>query len=281
MLRAIQRCQEGGEGKGEEGLAPPKNPRAMDYVLEKQAIHGNLPITDGGLTLRPWTRLDLDVIAGWPGYPFPYESFDYQLREKTSAERDRHFRERQDNPDRITLILDKGEQRAVGYLALVEINWARGTVGNMAVRVSPGFCDRGLGARLLGTATKLCLSNGFASLRLDVAASNHRAVRCYEKAGYRITGEFWREDDKLKEYDLKRSEFDFLRPHVRFEGKAPELRFYWMEIRREKDWVGPEKIGVLAGRGKTMKQRQAPVKARSTREAKKEANEILSLFFQL
>lgn len=39
-------------------------------------------------------------------------------------------------------------------------------------------------------------------LHFDVAASNMRAVRCYLKVGFQITGEFWKKADDLINVDI-------------------------------------------------------------------------------
>ena len=201
-------------------------------MLNKQSILDNLPIIEGENTIRSWERNDLDLLSQWSSYPFPYESFNYRFREMTPTERDQHFQHRESNANRVTFILDHDEQKAIGYLALVEIEWENRKVGNMAFRISPNLCNKGTGTWFMRKVSEFCFQLGFITLRLDVAASNQRAVRCYEKSGYNITGEFWQDDIKLNEYDLKQPTFDFLRPHVRSEKSIPQLRFYWMESKR-------------------------------------------------
>ena len=201
-------------------------------MLNKNILLQLLPIADANNTIRPWQRADLDLLAKWPSYPFPYESLNYRFGTMTAVEKDRHYRDREDNPDRVTFILDHAGHTAVGYVALVEIDWRVPRVGNMAVRISPDWCDKGIGSRSLMMISDWCFAQGIASICLDVAASNPRAVRCYEKAGYKVTGEFWQDDEGLNAFDIDKPEFDFLRPHVRFSGPVPQLRFLWMERRK-------------------------------------------------
>lgn len=201
-------------------------------MINKQKLLEMLPLIEGDYTIRAWERRDLDLLAQWPSYPFPYESLNYSYWGLMSpAERENHFQERERNPNRITLVLDHCCQKAIGYLALVEIDWQNRKVGNMALRVAPDYCDKGTGTWFLGKVSDWCLDGGFVALDLDVAASNPRAIRCYEKVGYRIRDEFWRDDERLKHFDIHLSRFDFLRPHVRFDKSVPQLRFYWMELR--------------------------------------------------
>jgi len=203
----------------------------------RERIASSLPVMAGDLSVRAWRREDIDRFAEWPLYPPHSESFNevFQLRfaRMSADERDAFFEERERRLDRVTLVADHRPQPAIAYLALVEIDWAGGTVGNMAYRVEPTWCGRGIGTCVLGAVRQHLFRHGFRSVRLDVAASNARAVRCYEKAGFEITGEFWRDDPGLAKIDLALPEWDFLRPHVRLDGPVPRLRFRWMEARVE------------------------------------------------
>ncbi len=126
---------------------------------------------------------------------------------------------------------DHATQPCIGYLGLVEIDWPRRRIGNMGYRIHPSWCDRGIGTRVMRLATAWCLDGGIEVLRLDVAGANPRAIRCYEKAGFARTGEFWRQEPRLKDVNLSDPRYDIIRPHVRREGAVPYVRFYWMEAR--------------------------------------------------
>lgn len=129
--------------------------------------------------------------------------------------------------------MDHEKAVAIGYSALHEIDWKERAIGNMGVRLHPAWCDKGLGTFMIARVVNWCLTNGIRKLRLDVAASNQRAVRCYEKAGFIRTGELWRKDEKLKDIDLSTAQYDFLREHVRVSSGIPEIRFWWMELKGE------------------------------------------------
>jgi RimJ/RimL family protein N-acetyltransferase len=78
--------------------------------------------------------------------------------------------------------------------------------------------------------TTWCFNSSLRVLRLDVAASNLRAIRCYEKVGFVKVGETWRQAPDLVDADLAAARYDFLRPHVRTDKPIPELRFWLMEF---------------------------------------------------
>ena len=198
----------------------------------KQSLLAALPRIDGDLCLRRLVREDLDTLAGWPGYPPGYEGFNLRFAGMAGLDRDQLFDARRSDPARITLVADHSAQPCIAYLGLIQIDWHRRLVGNMGYRVHPDWCDRGLGTRVMRMAVAWCLEGGLDILRLDVASGNARAIRCYEKAGFVRTGEFWQEEPKLKDVDLAQPQYASLRPHVRQDGAMPYVRFYWMQLDR-------------------------------------------------
>jgi RimJ/RimL family protein N-acetyltransferase len=200
--------------------------------LDKAQMFETLPIAHGDVCLRAWDRADLDHLAAWPSYPFPYEPFNLSYGRMTPAEREAAFQTRDTCPNRITLVADHQRQRTIAFVALAEIDWEGLAVGNMGFRVHPSWCGQGVGAAILRTVVNWCFDWGVQTLRLDVAASNARAIRCYEKCGFFINGTFWRDAPELAGLDISTPLYDFLRPHVRVENGVSQLRFWWMQISR-------------------------------------------------
>jgi RimJ/RimL family protein N-acetyltransferase len=149
-----------------------------------------------------------------------------------AAERDALFRARHEREDAIVLVVDRrcGTRTAIGYLGLRCVDWETGTVGKVGMRVHPDWCGQGVGTSILRSVTRWSFEHGFARWRLDVAASNARAVRCYEKAGFVRTGERWRGAGRV---DLGEPRYGFLGPHLRGPENALELRFWVMELENE------------------------------------------------
>lgn len=190
----------------------------------------SLPICEEVFTIRPWNRKDLEELAEWPGYPFPYEPFNSSLSEMNSEEKEQHFHSREENPNRITLVVDHATQKAIGYLSLVQIDWVNREVGNMGFRIHPSWCNKGIGTLVIRKVSNWCFKFGLKALRLDVAAANTRAIRCYEKAGFVKIEEFWRNDEGLRNIDVNQPQYSFLRPHVRLDRDVPQIRFWWMQL---------------------------------------------------
>ena len=85
---------------------------------------------------------------------------------------------------------------------------------------------------MLGLVDGWWFRGGMNGLRLDVAASNGRAVGSYLRAGFSVVGEFWRDAPDLEGLDVSEPRFDFLRDHLCLSGDVPRIRFYWMESKR-------------------------------------------------
>ena len=199
-------------------------------IVSKELLLDALPAYSGEIVLRVCELEDVERFAVWPSYPFPYETLNLSDRSQTPKERLESFRTREQDPNRVTLVADHGHERTMALAALVEIDWEQRRVCNMGFRVHPDWCDRGVGTRIMRTVAEWSFARGIAALRLDVTAANARAIRCYEKSGFRKTGEFWHDDPGLSAVDLSRTEYDFLRPHVRFTQRVPQICFWWMEL---------------------------------------------------
>ena len=198
-----------------------------------QSLRGKLiktlPISKGTLKVRQCKRIDYDTLAHWPPYSWPYDVFNLRFATMTSQELDKLYKDRLGEENRITLIVDRKRDQAIGYIALIEIDWETRISGNMAIRLRPDHSDRGIGSEMLRLVKDWWFGADMRGLRLDVAASNGRAVKSYLNAGFIIVEEFWREAPDLENVDIMDSRYDFLREHLCLDSKVPKIRFYWME----------------------------------------------------
>ena len=201
-------------------------------MLSKEQLVASLPLRMGDLVIRQWRRGDLHRFAEWPEYPFPYHTFNFSFRDMDSGELDKLYMARKADPNRITLTVDSGADRAIAYLTPCAIEWQERRVGNFGFRIHPGQCDRGLGTQILRMVVEWLFRRGIDCIAVDVAAPNARAVRCYEKVGFLTVETLWRDAPDLRERDLSASRYDFLRSHVQFNRGMPTLRFWLMELNR-------------------------------------------------
>ncbi len=204
----------------------------------KAQLESNLPIYHEPLTIRLLLRSDMDLLLKWPDYPWPYDTFRLSFSGLAAGELDRLYESRARSEDRITLVAGVGGEAAIGYIALLEIDWPGRVAGNMSVRLHPAFCNHGIGSRLLIAVRDWWFGHGMKALRLDVAATNQRAVRCYLNAGFRVTGEFWRDAPELTTWNQEQRLF--LGNHVDWETEIPRVRFCWMEAQNGRQSAGAE-----------------------------------------
>jgi len=202
----------------------------VDAMLSRTELMSTLPVRQDDLLIREWTRHDVDPLSAWPRYPFPYEAFQFSFTTMSPTEKDEAFKARQRMPDRLSLVIDHAGRTAIGYIAPILMDWSAGTIGNVSFRIHPAWCNQGLGTAALRTVTRWSFERGIRSWRLDVAASNARAIRCYTRVGFIPIGEIWREASDLSNVDLKESRYDFVRPHIRKTEGSIELRFVLMEL---------------------------------------------------
>jgi RimJ/RimL family protein N-acetyltransferase len=202
-------------------------------MATKEGMLRVLPLEQGDLKIREWTRQDVDLLAGWPRYPFPHEGFEFSFASMSATDRDKLFRATQERADTIVLVVDHARQPAIGYVAPTRIDWQNGAVRNLGFRIHPAWCGRGKGTSVLRQVSRWSFECGIGLWRLDVAASNARAIRCYEKVGFVRTGEIWRGASNLNEVDLDEPRYDFVRPHVRHRSGGVELCFWVMELQAQ------------------------------------------------
>jgi RimJ/RimL family protein N-acetyltransferase len=177
--------------------------------------------------VRRTTADDIAQFDAWPGYPWPFECFDINAKARRRGE------------GRWWTVLDRADachysvvlpatKEVIGLHAFFAIDYEKRVIGNMGIRIRADVCDQGYGRESLQPLLEAVLERGFRSIRLDVAGTNYRAIRCYERCGMRIVDEFWQ--DGQGPDDPNDPEWAPLMPHLRREGNEWFVRFYWMEI---------------------------------------------------
>lgn len=119
------------------------------------------------ITIRPWTRRDRSELARWPAAPI---SQDWRRIEPTAGPRHSYA------------IVSNGE--TVGRITLRDCDEQSARLG---IYLRADMLGLGIGTAGL----QAFLSSWWSPpiVRLDVAAGNRRAIRCYEKCGFRHVGE--------------------------------------------------------------------------------------------
>jgi putative acetyltransferase len=93
-----------------------------------------------------------------------------------------------DLTNNITLIA-RLEEKIVGHLRLFRIPFERRKgVGEVFIYIHQDFQDKGLGTIMMKKAIEVAKDRGFHRLGLTVVTDNHRAIKVYEKVGFKKEG---------------------------------------------------------------------------------------------
>ncbi|CAN5859251.1 GNAT family protein [soil metagenome] len=161
--------------------------------MEKPPNRGHWhPPSIGGqlVVLRHHRPEDLQAVKRWYTDPEIGRLTRYQARPMTESEIERFFHARLLAPDALAYgIHDRAAGRLVGFTTFSALDPDN---GSLLYHITIG--ERDAWGRGLGTeATELMLAHAFDRLRLHrvgltVFAFNERAIRAYEKAGFRLEG---------------------------------------------------------------------------------------------
>jgi ribosomal protein S18 acetylase RimI-like enzyme len=91
--------------------------------------------------------------------------------------------------DEIIGMIALNEEQAAEY---VTVRWSRQSDRVLVIHrlaVNPTKQNQGIGGKLLDYAEKFAIDNGYESIRLDSYSGNPKALRLYEKHGYRRVGQ--------------------------------------------------------------------------------------------
>ncbi len=137
------------------------------------AIGTKLPVARDGITVRPWERRDRSTIAHWPA---PEILAAWAATKTAYGNRQSYAIDLRGN--------------LIGRISLRDI--LPGIEARLGVYLHPDYVSQGYGTTALAIFLDVFFSE-FLWMRLDVAAANRRAIRCYEKLNFRVVHCEWRE----------------------------------------------------------------------------------------
>ena len=171
------------------------------------------------LLVRQWhKRTDRSAMERWPRSANPFLNLWKAVKPS-------------EGPRMSWAIEHHAEQRLIGRITLRDINEFDARLG---IYLIDSFCGKGYGTESMLLFGRIFFGQLlFQLLRLDVAAANTPARRCYQRLGFRDVGRAWRSTpyDPALEL-LKLPEYQPQRAHYRQTLTGYEVRFCEMEISR-------------------------------------------------
>ena len=190
-----------------------------------------LPLRGAGLAIRRLERGDLDRRQNWPPFNDPLHLI-WDMPRCSDRENDGWYAQISDGRHRLAYAVDDEAGQLIGMLSLREIYWAR--VSRLGISFSSQHVGEGRGTAALRLFLPYYFYTlGFFQLVLDVAAANPRAVRCYEKIGFRRSGSRWQGADGPIDPGLfEKPEYAPLRGFFRWYWGRTETLYVDMELQR-------------------------------------------------
>jgi len=185
--------------------------------------------TDEPIAIRPYELADVPRQLQWPRFTDPL-LLSYNLTVTPGGEAD-YFRSRCQRPDYLRWAVDDRRGRLLACISLREIDRAN-AVARLGITVRPDRLGRGLGRRILRQFIVCYFRDmGFTRMVLDVAVPNVRAIRCYQRLGFQITGSHWQMHTSASDPSVDRA-YRHVSDAFRRAGGCLEVRFLDMEIDR-------------------------------------------------
>src|SRR5262249_3081594 len=142
----------------------------------------------GPVTVRSYTRDDAEIQRNWPMLADPLlESYNLRLHPNNVEP---YFLDLKARSDYIRYSLDAVGQ-FIGTISLRDmVPGIR--VARLGIVLRADVIGSGLGGEALAVFLRIFFgSMGFEAMNLDVAAVNSRAMRCYERLGFRWVDRHW------------------------------------------------------------------------------------------
>jgi RimJ/RimL family protein N-acetyltransferase len=141
------------------------------------------------VTIRPLTRQDLRTMSKWPSFDDPlYRLFDWPKRSELSD--DLWFHQLMRDKSRVYYAVDNEADMLIGRLSLRDIK--KRASARLGIGFGPQYVGQGYGTEALGLFLRYYFQEmRFERMVLDVAAVNVRAVRCYERCGFKHVDEHY------------------------------------------------------------------------------------------
>lgn len=193
----------------------------------------NLYLKGKKTIIRDLKREDIDQRLKWKPYPDPLY-YHYNPSNLSRKEKEVWYLKKKENPNMGYFSIDDLEHNLIGFLCLYKIDKKKKSSW-MGVYLGYEYIDKGYGTDALLTMMKYYFEElGYEELFLDVATLNKRAIRCYEKCGFKhLRTKFNLHDPRTKIDVFTNDRFKNIRKYFRKKGKDTLVQFEEMEMNRE------------------------------------------------
>lgn len=183
------------------------------------------------LVIRDMVREDLDQILTWRPFEDPLEA-SWNLQWRDRQEMDRWFEQHVCDPSCRMYVVTLREGQVIGRLSLRQIHHPESAV--LGIAFGADWVNQGYGTEALRAFARYYFDEmGFHTLLLDVAATNTRAVRCYEKCGFVKIAERHQPATWWEARVAQRPENAHLRCYLKRQFGRYWLLFYDMKLERQ------------------------------------------------
>lgn len=188
--------------------------------------------------LRPWQRRDVLAQESWPRYTDPFNAL-WNIPRPMPLNEDGTFWYGGADSRRVWAVEDN-QQQVIGRISLREID-QQTREARLGISLGAPYVGQGLGTEALTLFLDYFFGPlSFEMMLLDVAAFNRRAVRCYERLGFRTVDSDWR--DAGRDFNprlLDDPAYQELLPFFQRSRHGTFVQFLEMELHRT-DWLACE-----------------------------------------
>lgn len=160
-----------------------------------QQSAGPMSVSDGVITLRPMTEHDLPMLHEWLNRPHIVEWWGGEAERPSLEEVRRQYLPQVLAESAVTPYIAVLDHEPIGYAQSYvamgsgdgwwEDETDPGVRGIDQSLANPALLNQGYGTRLVRALVERLFSDpAVTKIQTDPAPDNHRAIRCYEKAGF-------------------------------------------------------------------------------------------------
>ena len=188
------------------------------------------------VVIRPMVKEDVDRMEAWRPFTDSLESL--WILSPHSSDNYVRFQAQADDPSRRWYAVEDFSGRLIGRLSLRQISWRKSA--RLGITLGADYVGQGYGSDAIRTfLVYYFLELGFEALYLDVAAPNERAIRCYERCGFkRISSHYQGIGSDGRLAFLKDEKYRHLRRFFKKKRGRNVVLFYDMKIEK-KDFKPP------------------------------------------